>query len=398
MGAMDIKFRFIFNNLGSPTSPILHHSVTLVFPTVPTYPTLDLYPNCTPGTPTERTMGTIQKRNDKYRVLIRKSKQKPISKSFPTKAMAQRWMTRTEAELSNNTFVQDSSDALLSDLIDRYIEEFDAIKPFGKSKSSALNLLREGIGSKRLHELTEAELLSHFLRVAEGGAGPATVQQYLIYLRGVLVAARTYWKLPYDMGVLESVAARLRRQGLVGSSVKRERRPTADELNRICNHLDERPHTAIPASTIVRFAAVSAMRLSEITRIRWDDLNVTKKTVLVRSRKHPFMKALNHQTVPLLGEMFDIVMTQPRAAPFIFPYNPDSVSAAFERACDALGIDDLRFHDLRHEGVSRLFEQGYSAMEVMMVSGHRDVNSLKRYLQIAPERLHEGPIRGPRVL
>jgi len=110
------------------------------------------------------------------------------------------------------------------------------------------------------------------------------------------------------------------------------------------------------------------------------------------------MKAMNHQTIPLLGEAFDIVDAQPRTAPFVFPYNHESVSAAFERACDTLGIEDLRFHDLRHEGVSRLFELGYSAMEVMMVSGHRDVNSLKRYLQISPERLHEGPIRGPRVL
>lgn len=139
------------------------------------------------------------------------------------------------------------------------------------------------------------------------------------------------------------------------------------------------------------------MRLSEIMNLRWEDMNETKKTILIRSRKHPFMKATNHQTVPLLGDAFTIVMGQSREDPFIFPYNPDSVSAAFERACDALKIDDLRFHDLRHEGVSRLFEKGYSAMEVMMVSGHRDVNSLKRYLQIAPERLHDGPIRSPNV-
>ena len=114
---------------------------------------------------------------------------------------------------------------------------------------------------------------------------------------------------------------------------------------------------------------------------------------MIRSREHPSLKALNHQTVPLLGETYDIVKVQPHSAPFIFPYNPESVSAAFERACDTLGIEDLR-----HEGVRRLFELGYSAMEVVLVSGHRDVNSPRRYLQIAPERLHEGPIRGHRVL
>lgn len=342
-------------------------------------------------------MGTIQKRGSTYRVLIRKQGQAPISKTFPTKAVAQRWMQRTEVELADRRYTADVSSVTLDSLIDRYFDEFDAVKPFGKSKTSALNLIREGLGHHPINELTESEVLAHFLRVSEGGAGPATVQQYMIYLRGVLKVAKDYWKVNVNLGVVDTVATRLRRQGLVGSAIKRERRPTADELDRICNYLDKRQRVSIPVSTIVRFAVASAMRLNEIMSIRWEDFDPVKKTVVIRSRKHPFMKSSNHQTVPLLGDALTIVTAQPRTSPFIFPYNPDSVSAAFERACDELKIDDLRFHDLRHEGVSRLFELGYSAMEVMMVSGHRDVNSLKRYLQIAPERLHEGPIRGPRV-
>lgn len=342
-------------------------------------------------------MGVIQKRGNNYRVLIRKAGRKPISQTFPTKAIAQRWMTRTEAELSDNKYVA-HTEVLFSTLVKQYFDEFDTVKPFGTSKTSTLNILNAGLGEYHLHELTEPVLLDYLMGVAERGAGPATVQQYTIYLRGLLKTAVTDWKMTYNLTTLDTVCNRLRRMGLVGSSVRRERRPTADELNRICDYLKNRARTSIPADVIVRFAVASAMRLAEITRLRWDDLDVKKKTIVVRSRKHPSMKSVNHQTVPLLGEAFDIVNAQPRTAPFVFPYNHESVSAAFERACDALGIEDLRFHDLRHEGVSRLFEMGYSAMEVMLVSGHRDVNSLRRYLQIAPERLHEGPIRGPRVL
>jgi integrase len=342
-------------------------------------------------------MGIIQKRGDNYRVLIRKAKRKPISRTFPNKAIAVRWMTRTEAELSDNKYVQ-HDEVLFSALVKQYFDEFDTVKPFGANKTSTMNILNAGLGKYHLHELTEPVLLAYLMGVAEGGAGPATVQTYTIYLRGLLKTAVTDWKMTYNLTTLDTVCNRLRRQGLVGSSVRRERRPTADELDRICDYLDNRQRTVIPAGTIVRFAVASAMRLAEIMRLRWDDLNTKKKTIVVRSRKHPSMKATNHQTVPLLGETFDIVNAQPRTAPFVFPYNHESVSAAFERACDALGIDDLRFHDLRHEGVSRLFELGYSTMEVMMVSGHKDVNSLRRYLQIAPERLHEGPIRGHRVV
>jgi integrase len=44
-----------------------------------------------------------------------------------------------------------------------------------------------------------------------------------------------------------------------------------------------------------------------------------------------------------------------------------------------IGIEDLHFHDLRHEGVSRLFEMGRTIPQVASVSGHRSWQSLQRY-------------------
>jgi len=64
------------------------------------------------------------------------------------------------------------------------------------------------------------------------------------------------------------------------------------------------------------------------------------------------------------------------------PYSTDAISAAFTRACKILGIEDLRFHDLRHEGISRLFEMGRTIPQVAAVSGHRSWTSLKRYTHI----------------
>jgi len=72
----------------------------------------------------------------------------------------------------------------------------------------------------------------------------------------------------------------------------------------------------------------------------------------------------------------------PRGEPAIFPYSTDAISAAFTRACKILGIEDLRFHDLRHEGISRLFEMGRTIPQAAAVSGHRSWTSLKRYTHI----------------
>jgi hypothetical protein len=72
----------------------------------------------------------------------------------------------------------------------------------------------------------------------------------------------------------------------------------------------------------------------------------------------------------------------------IFPHHHESISTAFTRACVELKIDDLHFHDLRHEGTSRLFEAGLSIEKVALVTGHKDWRMLQRYTNLKPEDLH----------
>ncbi len=72
--------------------------------------------------------------------------------------------------------------------------------------------------------------------------------------------------------------------------------------------------------------------------------------------KHPGDKKGNNVYCELPPEAVAIVKSMPQEEEWIFPYSTDAISAAFTRACKILGIEDLRFHDLRHEGISQLFE------------------------------------------
>ena len=72
----------------------------------------------------------------------------------------------------------------------------------------------------------------------------------------------------------------------------------------------------------------------------------------------------------------------------IFPYHHKSAGTAFTRACHDLGIEDFHFHDLRHEGTSRLFEAGFAIEQVALVTGHKDWKMLRRYTHLKPESLH----------
>jgi integrase len=138
------------------------------------------------------------------------------------------------------------------------------------------------------------------------------------------------------------------------------------------------------------------MRQDEISRIEWADFDSQKKMLLIRDRKDPRRKAGNNQRIPLLDvtgyDACSIIEEQRgcvgESRRRIFPYNGRSVGTAFRRQCRELQIEDLHFHDLRHEGTSRLFEAGFSIEQVSLVTGHKDWKMLRRYTHLKPETLH----------
>jgi integrase len=152
--------------------------------------------------------------------------------------------------------------------------------------------------------------------------------------------------------------------GLIGKSDRRTRRPTQLELDKLKVGLEIREkqkpngHVRIPYLDILDFSILTCMRIGEVCKLRWDDLNIKHKTIIVRDRKDPRKKEGNHMIAPLLGESFNIATKQPKTGELIFPYNSRSVTAGFQRVRNDFGIEDLRYHDLRREGASRLFEQG----------------------------------------
>ncbi|AAV95648.1 site-specific recombinase, phage integrase family [Ruegeria pomeroyi DSS-3] len=156
----------------------------------------------------------------------------------------------------------------------------------------------------------------------------------------------------------------LKRLGLIGKGTERDRHPTTDELNRLFRCFDDNERLTLPMTRIVKFAVATAMRLDEICRVEWADLDVDHRTLLIRDRKDPRNKTGNDQRIPLFAatgfDAWALVTEQAKELGLtngrIFPYSSKSVGTAFRRACVEVGVKDLHFHDLRHEGTSLLFE------------------------------------------
>jgi len=334
-------------------------------------------------------MASITKRGDSWFAQVRRKGHRSISKSFPKKSQAVEWARGIETEIDSKRYQDNrsASEWLFSELVDRYVEDIGALKPFGRNKADVLKKLRESLGHLNLNELTEQELMTYVSKRNEAGAGGVTISIDLTYIGAVLRAAKQLWKIPVSLEFVDRVRANLKYIGISTRSKERDRRPTQEELDALISYFN-RPAQKIPMSDIILFAIETAMRAGEITGLLWSDLNVADKTITIRNRKHPQKKIGNDQEVPLLGAAFDIVMRQPKTSDRIFPYSEKTFSAIFPRACKKLGIVDLRFHDLRHEGVSRLFEQGYRIEQVRLVSGHRDPKMLFRYVQVRAKDLH----------
>jgi integrase len=189
----------------------------------------------------------------------------------------------------------------------------------------------------------------------------------------------------------------LKRLGLVGKGMERDRRPTESEIDALIGLFEANDRQIIPVGRIIRVAIATAMRLDEICRVDWADVNERTRMLLIRDREDPRNKQGNNQRIPLFGpsgfDAWSILAEQAANLGVvkgrIFPYNSPSVGTAFRRGCRELGVKDLHFHDLRHEGTSRLFEAGFVIEQVSLVTGHKAWKMRRRYTHLKPEALHE---------
>jgi integrase len=349
-------------------------------------------------------MASFQPRGDKWRAIVRRKGFKPKSRTFPTKTAAKAWAERIERDLAMLEAQGRTEDTGLtvSQLIDWQDLELRTLKRITRTQRGNLTRLREGLGDVPVARLSAADVIAHARRRVTGAhkrgdgvqipaCSPATMNVELGYLSDLLRLGQAMGKIKLQHDPVLEARPALRMLRLVGKPKKRDRRPTEAELEKLRAHFTaNRWRMQIPMADIMDFAILTAKREGEITRLLWDDVDEKHRTVLLRDVKHPRKKEGNHKRFPLLGQAWDIVQRQPRDAkrPEIFPYNSKSVGTAWRRACKDLRIEDLTFHDLRHEATSRLFEQGYSIEQVATVTLHESWNDLKRYTQLRPESLH----------
>lgn len=317
-------------------------------------------------------MATIRKRRNKnWQAVVRCKGLKPQSKTFERKTDAIAWAKQIEAEMHRGAFVDtsESESVTVRGLIDRYLAPLDLNIRNNRIEKSCCDMLAKELGDYSCTRLSTSHLADYRdKRLKE--VSPTTVNHGLSMLYKILKLAQDEWGIPFPQGI-PKVKKPKRSRG-------RDRRLEGEEEGLILDELSDNP-----VMTAVFIVAVeTAMRRSEMAAARWDQIDWERRTLFL-----PKTKNGDTRTVPLSNRAVEALQTMPKTGPLIFGITANSMSQAFKRACERACIKGLRFHDLRHEATSRLFEKGLNTMEVATITGHKTLSMLNRYTHLRAEDL-----------
>jgi integrase len=308
------------------------------------------------------------------------------AQTFSRKLDAQVWAAELERAIesgSSRGTIQPSAGMLLSDLIEAYTRQAKV------SRAAELALLQIGrsIGQTPVRQLNALHVFDWIQQRQGDGLKTASILRSLGRFSRLLQWARDIKNIDIDAGIVLEARHKLVRHNPTPSR-HRDRIPTPAELARLQEHFSQAYAGSLPLCDLMNFALASAMRLGEICRISFEDVDWERHTVVVRDRKDPKYKIGNHQTIPLLPDAMAIVEARRNGMPpqgRIFPVRAETVSATWFNTTRRLGIEDLTFHDLRHAAITDLFRKGLGIPEVALISGHRSWRELKRYTQLTAQ-------------
>ena len=325
-------------------------------------------------------MASIRKRDEKWQARVHRKDHNPVVKTFNTKADALKWSRNIESQLDLGTLAPKQTMPRLRPMLERYVAEVTPTKK-GESQERyrAAQLMKTKLADMFIDKVT-GEVVAKYRDQRLAKVSNNTVRLELALLSVVFEQSRKEWGL--------AVSNPVRQIRMPKPGKPRTRRLEAGE--------EEALLTACTASgahylySFVVLAIETGMRFGELAGILWKHFDLDKRTIYL-----PDTKNGEARTVPLSTRALAAIQILPRSiSGRLFTNKPGSIRSAFliavhkAKACSPEGMfQNLRFHDLRHEAVTRLFEKGLNPIEVGMVSGHKTLSMLQRYTHLRSKEL-----------
>lgn len=276
------------------------------------------------------------------------------------------WQDRSEADHTT-----------VGEALDRYRLEVTPRKAPSTANREIWKIkhLTASLGRTALSHLLGKDVANYIRTRERQGAKASTLLGELNTLGHLYTVARSSWGMPYLVNPVP-LAKALRPKSPPG----RERRLSGDEETRLLAAAS--PEMA----ALIRFALATAMRRGEIASLSWEHVNLARRYLTLGSAK---TKNRSARSVPLSPSALDVLRTLPHHPNgSVFGMTGNAIKLAWQRVIEKTGVEDLHFHDLRHEAISRLFEDtDLDMMEIRAISGHKTLQMLARYTHLRTHRL-----------
>ena len=314
-------------------------------------------------------MASFRQHGNGWQARVRRQGYPDITKTFESKADAERWARSIESEIDKGQFISisEAQRTTLGDVIKRYLAEVTPTMKGASDDTIRLQaLMRNPVARWSMANLNATRIATYRdERLKEVSAG--TVIRELAYLSAIINHARREWgiNVPNPVQMVRKPP----------SPQARTRVLTEGEVSKLLQALEpvgRRSHWTKPA---VQLALATAMRRGELLSLRWEHIDLQGRTAFL-----PDTKNGESRTVPLSTAAVQVLDGLPRhISGVVFPVKFFTLDAAFKRGLRRVGLEGVRFHDLRRTAITRMAEKLPNVIELAAVSGHKSLIVLKRY-------------------
>lgn len=327
-------------------------------------------------------MASFSKRGNFWRAQVRSKGQDTISRTFDTKADAQVWARSIESAMDKGVYI-DNSEAqrtTLLEAIERYEKETIARKGHpGQELQRTRHWKSQALAKRYLADLRGVDFAKYRDSRMVGGRAAATVRQELQVVSHLFETARKEWGMEGLLNPLKNIRK-------PSGSRERERRLNPGEFDDISAELARRGNPyALPAFEL---AIETSLRQGMLLALRWDWVDLDARVIRIPSEHRRIANKGVPAALPLSSRAINVLQRMPRAINGkIFDTTQAAIVLIWKKSLKTLAIRGLRWHDLRHEAASRFFELGLHPMQVAAITGHKNLNMLRRYTHLKGEDL-----------
>jgi len=319
-------------------------------------------------------MASIRRRNGKYQVQIRVGSYSR-SQSFRKLNDAKSWARKEEELAEQRRYLGSKYEPCnLAEILVRYLRDVTPHKRSCDTERIVLQtLLKEAWVNEPLLQLNAAAIAEYRDRRL-ASVKPATLKRQLNIVKHACATAEREWDWLSPLSLLQRVKLPKNAEHIV------KRITVADEQALINAAKKSRTKNL---SQLLILAIETAMRRGELLALEWDDIDLEQRELLVRRSKNG-----KSRTIPLSARAHKTLASmESDYSEFVFPLSANAVRLAFTRVRQRAELNTARFHDLRHEAISRWFDLGLTVPVVARLSGHRTKTSLLRYAHANDVRL-----------